>query len=88
MGINSRFGRPSTIVVPAGESSVGARGVGARDGLAEFQKYIEQAGIDKKNKELLRKSGIEPHIYDNADSATLSAMATKVGGFNVDEVER
>mgnify|MGYP003677324346 FL=1 len=92
MGINGRFGRPSTIVVPGGSSSVGARNIGIRngglgDGLAELQKYARQANVDRSNKELLRKAGVKPDIYDNADSATLSSMATKVGGFNVDEVE-
>jgi hypothetical protein len=96
MPINSRFGRPSTIVVPAGESSVGARGVGARDGLAEFQKYIKQAGIDKKNKELLRQvyktAGLKDEQLDNMSSANLEAAAQSVVDSNIkigiDKIER
>ena len=89
MPINSRFGRPSTIVVPAGESSVGARNVGAGsvNPLADLQKYARQVNIDRSNKELLRKAGVKSDIYDNADSATLSSLAAKVGGYNVDQIE-
>ena len=75
MPINSRFGRPSTIVVPAGESSVGARGVGARDGLAEFQKYIKQSMVDKKNKELLEQAGFKTEHLDNMSSENLELRA-------------
>ena len=51
MGINGRFGRPSTIVVPGGSSSVGARNVGAGsvNPLAELQKYARQVNIDRSN---------------------------------------
>lgn len=96
MPINSRFGRPSTIVVPAGESSVGARGIGARDGLAEFQKYIKQAGIDKKNKELLRQAyktaGLKEEQLDNMSSENLELAARSVVDSNIksgiDKLER
>jgi hypothetical protein len=89
MPINSRFGRPSTIVVPGGSSSVGARNVGAGsvNPLAEFQKYVRQVNIDRSNKELLRKAGVKSDIYDNADSATLSSLAAEVGKYNVAEIE-
>ena len=79
MPINSRFGRPSTIVVPAGESSVGARGVGARDGLAEFQKYVEQANIDRNNREILEKAGVSPNLYEGASGGNLEDLVNQLG---------
>ena len=79
MPINSRFGRPSTIVVPAGESSVGARGVGARDGLAEFQKYIKQANIDRNNREILEKAGVSPTLYEGASGGNLEDLVNQLG---------
>jgi hypothetical protein len=85
------FGQKQAIIVPGSKyesetGSLSGRGSGG-GGLSDIVDFFMQKSKDSDNRELLRKSGIEPHIYNNADSATLSTMAAKVGGFNVDKVE-
>ena len=79
MGINSRFGRPSNIVVPGGSSKVGATGAGLRDGLAEFQKYVEQANLDRNNREILEKAGVSPNLYEGASGGNLEDLVNQLG---------